>query len=136
MRTWNPQRFSVIWCNKVRRYSAVKKWLKSFSLFCCSSDCFWLHGPQCKYKLLSMYCVILPTMKVFFLIFVSIQKPTNTFNFSSNSIYEIYIFYFSYIFYFIVNLFFIGKYILTYLLTWDYPEVEPVIFKGCRYLLG
>ena len=65
---------------------------------------------------MSMYCVILPTAKVFF-IFVSIQKPTNTFNLSSNSIYEIYIFYFSYIFYFIVNLFFIGKYILTYFLT-------------------
>ena len=63
---------------------------------------------------MSMYCVILPTAKVFF-IFVSIQKPTNTFNLSSNSIYEIYIFYFSYIFYFIVNFFFIGKYILTYL---------------------
>ena len=53
-----------------------------------------------------------------FLIFVSIQKPTNTFNRLTNSIYEIYIFCFSYIFYFIVNLFFIGKQILTYLLTY------------------
>ena len=49
-----------------------------------------------------------------FFIFVSIQKPTNTFNLSSNSIYEIYIFYFSYIFYFIVNLFFHWQ-IYTYL---------------------
>ena len=64
-----------------------------------------------------MYCVILPTTKVFF-IFVSIRKPTNTLNHLTNSIYEIYIFCFSYIFYFIVNLFFIGKQILTYLLTY------------------
>ena len=63
-----------------------------------------------------------------FLIFVSIQKPTNTFNRLTNSIYEIYIFYFSYIFYFIVNLFFIGKQILTYLQA-SPPTVPSELFK-------
>ena len=60
-----------------------------------------------------MYCIILPTAKVFF-IFVSIQKPTNTLHLSTNSIHETYLFYFSYIFYFIVSLFFHWK-INTYL---------------------
>ena len=56
-----------------------------------------------------------------FFIFVSIQKPTNTFNHLTNSNYKIYIFYFSYIFYFIVNLFYwqINTYLLTYLLTYQ-----------------
>ena len=44
--------------------------------------------------------------KSVFLIFVSIQKPTNTFNRLTNSIYKIYIFYFSYIFHFIEKSFF------------------------------
>ena len=61
---------------------------------------------------ISMYRVILPTAKVFF-IFVSTQKPTYTFNHLTNSIYEIFIFYFSYIFYFIVGLFSLtNKYLL------------------------
>ena len=55
-----------------------------------------------------MYCVILQTTKVFF-IFASIQKPTNTLNLLTNSIYKIYIFYFSYIFCFIVNLFLLAN---------------------------
>ena len=91
-----------------------------------------------------MFCVILPTTKLFF-IFVSIQKPTNTFNRLTNSIYEIYIFYFSYISYFIVNLFFIeNKYLLTYVLTkvlqsihvfWStYLVCTPFLFIACAYL--
>ena len=44
-------------------------------------------------------------------IFVHIQKATNTLNLLTNPIYQIYVFCFSY---HIVNLFFIGKWILTY----------------------
>ena len=61
-----------------------------------------------------MYCVILPTTKVIF-IFDSIQKATNTLNPLTNSICEIYVFYFSYS---IVNFSFdwqINAYFLTYL---------------------
>ena len=60
-----------------------------------------------------MYCVTLPTAKVFF-IFASIQKATNTLNFLTNRIYKTYIFYFSYP----IVIFFFGKkntYLLTYI---------------------
>ena len=85
-----------------------------------------------------MFCVILPTTKLFF-IFVSIQKPTNTLNRLTNSIYEIYIFYFSYISYFIVNRFFIeNKYFLTYVLTKVLQSIHvfwsTYLFIACAYL--
>ena len=43
-----------------------------------------------------MCCVILPTTKVAFFIFVNIQKVTNALNFLTNPICKIYLIYFSY----------------------------------------
>ena len=78
-----------------------------------------------------MYCVILSTTKVFFII-VDIQKPVNSLNRLTNSVYEIYIFYFSYIYYFILNVFFIDKQILTYLASLHFSYQLFCVIQGLK----